>query len=236
MKSLPRLWIFLFLLLGIGVSYWFIDRPLCEYIHDKNWPQYLSSAYLNGKLPCVTPASSVASSSRLTSQIVDWPPVMTGLSPFLILIGLACCSGRSRELMLFMGVSILLTFVMKNDLKWIFSRNWPLTWTHNNLSWISNHAYGFQWFQGNLFQGVDATGSFPSGHTAVAFAALMPIGLMFWRAMPCCIAVATLEGLLMVAFNYHFLSDVLAGALIGVLCSLIARRIVLPEYRGKIAA
>ena len=138
--------------------------------------------------------------------------------------------------MFFMGVSILLTFVMKNDLKWIFSRDWPLTWTHNNLSWISNHAYGFQWFQGKLFQGVDATGSFPSGHTAVAFATLTPIGLMFRRAMPYCIVLATLEGLSMIAFDYHFLSDVLAGAIVGVICSLIARRIIVPEYRGDAVA
>ena len=228
MKSLIRLW--LPLLVAIGVAYPFIDRPLCQYIYDHGWPQYLSSICLNAKWPPITENSNSTHPS-LISQLVEWPPIITGLAPFIILIALAFPPGRIRIILFFVGVSILLTFVMKNDLKWIFSRDWPLTWTHDNPSWISNHAYGFQWFQGRVFQGNDTTGSFPSGHTAIAFATLMPIGLMIRRAMPYCIALAALEGVSMIAFDYHFLSDVLAGVLVGATCSLIARTIVVPEHR-----
>ena len=128
-----------------------------------------------------------------------------------------------------MSVSVLFTFGLKNELKWIFSRDWPLTWTHNNLSWISNHAYGFQWFQGKLLQGNDVTGSFPSGHTAVAFAAFLPIGLIYRRLLPLCIALAIFEGLCMVVMDYHFFSDIVAGGMVGATCTLIVKELILPD-------
>ena len=151
---------------------------------------------------------------------------MSGLAPFLLFAGLLLKHGRVRETLLLIALSLLLTFVLKNDLKWIFSRYWPMTWIHNNPSWISNHAYGFQWFQGSMFQGNDATGSFPSGHSAIAFATFMPLGLIYRRTLPFCIAFASLEGLAMVAYDYHFLSDVLAGALIGITCTVAVKEIL----------
>ena len=187
------------LMLLIFTAYQWIDRPLCEFIYAHHWQAHL----------------------HLFKNSVKWPPVLTGLSPFLLLLSVFLKPSKFKTLLIFMSLTVLFTFVLKNELKWIFSRYWPLTWKNNNLSWIGNHAYGFQWFQGPWFSGTDATGSFPSGHTAIAFATFLPIGLVYKRALPYCIILATLEGLLMVAFNYHFLSDVLAGALVGITCSFI---------------
>lgn len=159
-------------------------------------------------------------------ELVEWPPLVTGISPFLLLLVSFLKPSRMRDLLLLVSISTLFTFGLKNDLKWIFSRDWPLTWTHHNLSWISDHAYGFQWLQGKPFQGNDATGSFPSGHAAIAFAALLPIGLLYRRYLVLCIALATLEGISMIVMDYHFLSDVLAGALIGITCVLFLKSLL----------
>jgi membrane-associated phospholipid phosphatase len=231
MKLTLRLWIPL--LLAIAATYCYLDRPLCDYIYEHNWSQYLISLCLHPRWLPHAASMSTDHYGNLITQIIEWPPIITGLSPFLILIGAFLPRGGWRDVLIVTGFSVLFTFVLKNDLKWIFSRDWPLTWTNNNLSWISNHAYGFQWFQGKIFQANDTTGSFPSGHTAVAFAALLPIGLIFPRFLPLCIILATLEGLSMVLFGYHFLSDVLAGAMVGVGCSLISRSIVVADSLTK---
>jgi len=223
MKTILRLWVPM--LIAIIGAYLFVDRPLCQYIYDHAWPQYLCSVCMLGHWPFVhdnVPGNGIS----IIKLLVEWPPIMTGLAPLLILGALFLPPCRPKQLLIFMGITILVTFVLKNDLKWIFSRDWPLTWTHNNPSWISNHAYGFLWFRGGLFQGTDETGSFPSGHTAVAFAALMPIGFVYRKAMPYLIPVAVSVGLGMIAFDYHFLSDVLAGALVGVTCTLAVESIL----------
>ena len=216
----------LLLLLAIGAAYFFIDRPLCELVNNHGCSKTLGML-LHRLLgwPLFTDADSLIHTGGFLTQLIDWPPLMSGLAPFILLIGISLPPSRIRDLLILMGISLLLTFVLKNDLKWIFSRQWPVTWTNNNLSWIGNHAYGFQWFQGKPFQGNDTTGSFPSGHTATAFASLLPIGLLYRKALPYCMIVASMEGLLMILFNYHFLSDVLAGALVGIACTLAAEKI-----------
>jgi membrane-associated phospholipid phosphatase len=223
MKQLLKPWMALLLAATI-TAYFFADRPLCEFIYNHAVPQHLMDFLKKMlSLPFFVSEHSLIQRSNLLSQLLDWPPLMSGLSPFLLLLGVLLKPGKAKDLLIFMGISILLTFVLKNDLKWIFSRNWPVTWTNNNLSWISNHAYGFHWFSGKIFQGDDTTGSFPSGHTAIAFATLLPIGLLHRRLLPYCILLASLEGLAMILCDYHFLSDVLAGALVGILCAFAAK-------------
>jgi membrane-associated phospholipid phosphatase len=232
MGNLPRLW--MVMLAAIGLSYLFLDRPICQWIYDhghtralctmlqvRQWPPYQENSYKvqEKALP-------------FWKLAVEWPIVMTGISPFLVLIGLSLGSGRTRHLLIFMGLSILFTFLLKNDLKWIFSRYWPLTWMDGNPSWIGNHVYGFQWFKGDLFQGELKTGSFPSGHTAIAFAALLPVGCLYPKAMPYALGLAVSVGVGMVAFDYHFLSDVLAGALTGITCAVFMERILRQGAQG----
>lgn len=196
---------------GVGVvaivlAYAFVDRPVAEFVYVHHWQMHLV----------------------LLKQVVEWPAIMVMLAPFLFLLSFAWrnSDSRCRKILVLMALSILVTYVLKNELKWVFSRYWPLTWTHNNLSWIGNHAYGFQWFQGPWLQGVDATGSFPSGHTAIAFATLFPIAVYSQRYAWFWILLATLEGISMVAFDYHFVSDVIAGALLAITCVSLLFRVL----------
>jgi undecaprenyl-diphosphatase len=57
--------------------------------------------------------------------------------------------------------------------------------------------------------------SFPSGHTLNAFAIGMPIALQFPAAAPALLLVAASVGASRVVLGLHFVTDVLAGALLG---------------------
>jgi len=59
--------------------------------------------------------------------------------------------------------------------------------------------------------------SFPSGHTLNAFAIGTPIALQFPAAAPALLLVAASVGVSRVVLGLHFVTDVLAGALLGVL-------------------
>ncbi|OGT67307.1 MAG: hypothetical protein A3J38_04430 [Gammaproteobacteria bacterium RIFCSPHIGHO2_12_FULL_45_9] len=195
-------------LLMITLSYAFLDQPLSDFLFAHHVRTHL--------IPF--------------KQAVEWPPIMSGLAPLLcvfmlgLLVRQKADAPRWVQMCFIMAISLMLTFLLKNELKWVFSRYWPETWTHHNLSWIQDRAYGFQWFQGKLFQGNDTTGSFPSGHATAAFTIFWSIGLWYRRWLPLCLAVASLEGLAMVLFNYHFLSDVLAGAGLGTLCTVLCHQ------------
>jgi len=59
--------------------------------------------------------------------------------------------------------------------------------------------------------------SFPSGHTLNAFAIGTPIALQFPAAAPALLLVAASVGASRMVLGLHFLTDVLAGALLGLL-------------------
>jgi membrane-associated phospholipid phosphatase len=103
-----------------------------------------------------------------------------------------------------MGTVLPLSFGVKTVLKWIFGRT-------ETRTWLSDPSlYGFHWFNGTEgFQG------FPSGHMLV----FTPLFLTLWYFHPryrlyygivwFCLGIA------LITTEYHFLSDVLAGAYIG---------------------
>ena len=68
---------------------------------------------------------------------------------------------------------------------------------------------------------VGGSPSFPSGHTADAFAFATAVSLMYrkWIVVVVMLAWATFVGYTRMALGVHFPSDVLAGAVIGAMCS-----------------
>lgn len=107
-------------------------------------------------------------------------------------------------------VSTLAAIAVKDQLKFVFGRTWPDTWQPGILSLVRNGVYGFHFFHlGKSFQ------SFPSGHATVAAAILSVLWLMFPRLrLLCAICIGAVDcGLL--AFNLHFLSDLIAGTFTG---------------------
>lgn len=114
------------------------------------------------------------------------------------------------------GTTMPLTFVVKDVLKWIFGRT-------NTRIWLSHPSlYDFHWFAGTKeFEG------FPSGHMLV----FTPVFMALWQFFPryrlyygvvwFCLAIA------LIVTEYHFLSDVLAGAFIGAVVYLTVSRAAL---------
>ena len=66
--------------------------------------------------------------------------------------------------------------------------------------------------------------SFPTSHAANAFALAWVLGARWRRGIPLFVALALLVAFSRMYLNRHFLSDVLAGALIGMICAWAAAR------------
>jgi undecaprenyl-diphosphatase len=71
--------------------------------------------------------------------------------------------------------------------------------------------------------------SFPSGHSATAFAAATAVAILCPRLRPYALAIAAAVALSRVYLRVHFPLDVVAGALVGAglgaLCALVALRL-----------
>ena len=110
-------------------------------------------------------------------------------------------------------VSLIVTDDFRISLGDVFGRYWPDTWTHDNPSLIGTGTYGF-----HPFQRGDDVGSFPSGHAAriLAFATVWIIAMPRSRAVQVVVIVLSVPMLVsLVAMNYHFVSDVIAGSVLG---------------------
>jgi membrane-associated phospholipid phosphatase len=111
---------------------------------------------------------------------------------------------RHTEFFHLIMYAVPVSYVVKTILKIIFGRS-------NTREWLINPGiYGFHWFQGG-----GSNAGFPSGHMAV-FTAL---AASLWRFYPdyriiYAIFLLTLA-VALIATNYHFLSDVIAGAYLG---------------------
>jgi undecaprenyl-diphosphatase len=104
-----------------------------------------------------------------------------------------------RAAMASTGAAALSTYIAQRLLKPIFRRNRP---------WFTREA-------AKVVGGKTPDHSFPSGHTAASFAAATALSMAYPRARPGLYLSATAVGLSRIHLGHHFLSDVVAGALIG---------------------
>ena len=121
----------------------------------------------------------------------------------------------SRRPLLAVANSVAIAIFLKDALKIVFGRYWPATWAQQNPSLLHDHAYGFHPFHAGV-----AYQSFPSGHTTVAVAAMTAIWVGFprWRWLAVLAALLVVSGLL--AEDYHFVGDCIAGAWLGATVAL----------------
>jgi membrane-associated phospholipid phosphatase len=118
------------------------------------------------------------------------------------------------------SLSVLITEAAKEQLKFLFGRTWPESWTGNNPSFIRDGVYGFHFMHGGA-----GYNSFPSGHMATSCAVLAVVWLWYPRFRGLCIVAGLAIGAGLVGGNYHFLSDVLAGAFLGASIGLMVAMI-----------
>ena len=133
----------------------------------------------------------------------------------LLILGVRMAARRPLNLfyaaVFLASVAILVGETIKDQLKFVFSRTWPTSWMGNHPSLIDDGAFGFHWFHGGT-----AYQSFPSGHMAAVCAGLSVFWTCYPRWRPLYVSVASAVGVLLIVGNYHFLSDVIAGASLGI--------------------
>jgi len=142
------------------------------------------------------------------------PPWVQAWSPLaLVLLAVRRSWGpwTPCELALFLGcVSLLVADQTRQSLGDVCGRYWPETWHDDNPSFIGTDTYGF-----HPFQWGDDTGSFPSGHAAriAGFLGVFWLLLPHGRWLYALLALPMLAAL--VAMDYHFVGDVVAGSVLG---------------------
>jgi membrane-associated phospholipid phosphatase len=110
------------------------------------------------------------------------------------------------------GSAVPVAYFLKWLLKHVFGRT-------NTRFWLANKGSSdFHWFHG----GGDYS-SFPSGHMAVFAAFLVAIWLIYPRRRSISIGFLLVLGVALVATDYHFLSDVIAGAYLGLVTTCLTR-------------
>jgi membrane-associated phospholipid phosphatase len=175
----------------VAICYVWVDRPVAFYVHDHQMTKI---------------------------EVFEWltvpPPIVQSWSPLILaLLMIRRAFGpfkRCETTLLVACLSLLVANEFRVGLGELCGRYWPETWFDNNPSLIGTGTYGFRPFQHG-----DDIGSFPSGHAAriLAFAAV------WWIANPrsriVCVVVSLPMLISLVAMNYHFVSDVIAGSTLG---------------------
>jgi membrane-associated phospholipid phosphatase len=192
---------------AILFCYFFVDRQVAWFVHRH---RFYSDAFL------LWPAT-----------VSEW---LTYLGVAAI-IGVAAWriwrpGGPLQTLLVAIAANLVVTNAIKWLLKGVFGRTWPSSWLGNNPSLIANGVYGFFPFHFD-----PAHGSFPSGHAAAALAVISILWLSRprWRWLYALIGLAI--GAALVVLNYHFVSDVIAGAMLGAASGYCATRVfrLVPE-------
>ncbi len=180
-------------LLFIGFSIAFVDRPLAGWSHE-NLRGIALFVWLTWIVEPVPGLAVVGLAGIGAAVLAGWRPGRIGW------IVLACC------------LSSLLALALKDQLKLFCGRTWPETWTNGNPSWIANGVFAWQPFHGG-----EGWRSFPSGHTTLMAAPMSVLWRVLARmrwlsALPVVLVAAGLLGA-----DYHWLSDIVAGGLLGTL-------------------
>jgi membrane-associated phospholipid phosphatase len=175
----------------VVVCYYFIDRPVAFFVHRHE-------------------IANVEEFRWLTEP----PPIVQSWSPLLLAslaIRRAWGKWRPWQAALFVScASLIVADQFRESLGDVCGRYWPETWHNDNPSLIGTGAYGF-----HPFEIGDDTGSFPSGHSARIVAFFYVFWLLLPRARWLYVVVAVPMLLALVAMNYHFVSDIVAGSVIG---------------------
>jgi membrane-associated phospholipid phosphatase len=181
-------------ILAVGICYFWVDRSVAFFVYDHHINKIEVFRWLTYPPPEVQNWSALV----LTVLIVK-----RAWGPFL----------RWQKVLLVACISLIVADTFRISLGDVCGRYWPQTWTHDNLSLIGTGAYGF-----HPFQRGDDVGSFPSGHAAriLGFATPWVIAMRHSRTVQVAVIVLCAPMLVsLVAMDYHFVSDVIAGSVLG---------------------
>jgi membrane-associated phospholipid phosphatase len=196
-------------LVAVLLCYFWIDRPVAFFVHRHHIDELRILRWLTYPPP----------------EVQTWSPlVLTFLfvrrawGPWL----------RWQKVLLVACLSLLVADQFRICLGDVCGRYWPETWRHDNPSLIDTGTYGF-----HPFQRGDDLGSFPSGHAAriLSFAMVWLIAAPASRTLVAVIAFPMLASL--VAMNYHFVGDVIAGGVLGGIVATYAAHLARLEHSDR---
>ena len=186
----------------VGLAILFADRPIATWSHDVlQRPALAVFITTLAKFTLFCGAAALVLVASLVWRLAGRP-----ITPAWQTTMQAC-------------LAILISAIAIIFLKYAFGRLWPETWVPGtpNPSWIRDHRFAFLPFHGG-----EGYGSFPSGHTARVAApcavlwARLPRLRLFW-ALPVVIMAGAL-----IAANFHFVGDCIAGAYVGIASAALA--------------
>lgn len=177
--------------IAVFVCYVWIDRPVAFFVHRHHINQFPVFHWLTYPPPEL---------QRWSSLILAVLLVHRAWRPFV----------RWQKVLLVSCVSLIVADEFRVGLGDICGRYWPETWFDHNPSLIGTGTYGFHPFQRH-----DELGSFPSGHAAriLSFATVWLVTIPRSRVVVAVLFFPMLVSL--VAMNYHFVGDVIAGGVVG---------------------
>src|SRR2546423_8460054 len=187
-----------FCIVAVLICYFWIDRPVAFFVYHH---------HINGFSPfrwLTYPPPEVQNWSALVLTLLI---IRRAWGPFL----------RWQKVLLVACISLIVGDDSRISLGDVFGRYCPEAWTHDNPSLVGTGTYGF-----HPFQRGDDIGSFPSGHACriFGFAGVWMIAIPESRVVTMVLAAPMLLSL--VAMNYHFVSDVIAGSVLGALIAMYA--------------
>ena len=191
---MKKRWIAAGLLLFGGVlsaiSYYFWDVQLMYYCQGLN--------------------RSVVDAAEIITQAGDSLWYFILLVPAFIVIRFVWKNEQWSAKIFYLILCLSLSGILNTGIKWLTGRNRPI-----NL--IEDGVFGFDFFR--IIYLYENT-SFPSGHTVTAFALATAFSFLNPRWSVPAFLGAAMIGLSRVVLTAHYLSDVIAGAVVGVICSL----------------
>jgi membrane-associated phospholipid phosphatase len=195
-------WLFALVLviLVVVICYYWLDRPIALFVYNH--------------FPRISPV--------LVEPVTTVPnPIISAAAVTFLAFGIRGLAGRPlsklQEAIFVCSVSLMVGEAIKNQLKFVFGRTWPETWHQNRPSFIHDGIYGF-----NLFHGGEAYQSFPSGHMTAICALASVLWIYYPRMRRIYLIVALLAFAGLVGGNFHFISDIIAGAFVGASTGLMA--------------
>lgn len=177
----------------VTLCYFYVDRPVAFFVHQSGVSKFEAFRLLTLPPPIAQRCSPLALAALL---------VLRAFRPW-----------KRWQLALFVScVSLIIADQCRQSLGEAFGRYWPQTWHDDNPSLIGTGTYGF-----DPFPAGGDVGSFPSGHAAriAGFAGVWWIAYPKSRIAWVLVCLPMLASL--VAMNYHFVGDILAGILLGAL-------------------
>ena len=123
---------------------------------------------------------------------------------------------RNGHLLIACCFAILVSYAIKEQLKFDFGRLWPETWVDGNPSWIKDGAYGFFPFHGR-YRMVLLSVRPHDGHHGSRLGA---VGAVCRAGVPCWPIPVILVAVGLYGADFHFVGDMVAGCCLGAACGI----------------